>query len=55
MVAESSTLRSGKGVEKTYDTVRTVVPRLTEDRPPSPDIAKIARLIAEGAVAQTEN
>lgn len=48
-------LRSGDGVEQTYEIVRSVVPRLTEDRPPAPDIAAIAQLIrsdAFGAVWQ---
>jgi len=44
-------LRSGAGVEAVYEMVRSVVPRLTEDRPPAPDIAAIARLIREGAFA----
>ena len=43
------TLRSGRGVERTYKLVRSVVPRLTEDRPPAPDIAAIAQLIRQGA------
>jgi histidine ammonia-lyase len=42
-------LRSGAGVEKAYETVRRVVPRLKADRPPAPDIAAIARLIRSGA------
>jgi histidine ammonia-lyase len=42
-------LRSGKGVEQTYEIVRRIVSRLTEDRPPSPDIAGIANLIQQGA------
>ncbi|MCH8316847.1 MAG: histidine ammonia-lyase [Planctomycetes bacterium] len=42
-------LRSGEGVERTHDRVRSVVPRLTEDRPPAPDIAAIAQLIRDGA------
>jgi histidine ammonia-lyase len=41
-------LRSGAGVEATYERVRSVVPRLTEDRPPAPDIAAIADLIRAG-------
>lgn len=41
-------LKSGAGVERTHDLVRDVVPRLTEDRPPAPDIAAIERLIVEG-------
>ncbi|NDJ84427.1 MAG: histidine ammonia-lyase [Chloroflexi bacterium] len=41
-------LRSGAGVEKIHDQVRARVPRLTEDRPPQPDIQQIVRLIREG-------
>ena len=41
-------LKSGAGVEMAHDLVRTVVPRLTADRPPAPDIAAIARLITDG-------
>jgi histidine ammonia-lyase len=42
-------LRSGAGVERVYETVRQAVPRLTQDRPPAPDIAAIARQIRAGA------
>ncbi len=41
--------RSGAGVEGIYETIRAVVPKLTADRPPAPDIAAIAKLIADGA------
>jgi len=41
-------LKSGAGVERTHDLVRDVVPRLTEDRPPAPDIAAIELLIVDG-------
>lgn len=44
-------LRSGAGVERVYKTVRALVPRLTADRPPSPDIAAIAGLIRGGQFA----
>ena len=44
-------LQSGAGVERTHELVRSVVPRLTEDRPPAPDIAAIANLIKEGLFA----
>lgn len=47
-------LRSGAGVERAFTVVRSVVPRLTEDRPPSPDIAAIAQLIRSGAFAGSE-
>jgi len=42
-------LRSGDAVEKAHAAIRAHVPRLTEDRPPAPDIAVIERLIADGA------
>jgi len=42
-------LRSGAGVERVHDLVRHVVPRLTADRPPAPDIAAITSLIRSGA------
>ncbi len=42
-------LRSGTGVERAYEAVRTVVPKLDADRPPSPDIAAIGELIRAGA------
>ncbi len=41
-------LRSGAGVEAAHAAVRSAVPRLTADRPPAPDIAAIATLIASG-------
>jgi histidine ammonia-lyase len=42
-------LRSGDGVERTHELVRSRVPRLTQDRPPAPDIAKLVHLIKQGA------
>lgn len=44
-------LRSGAGVEDLHASVRRAVPRLVCDRPPSPDIALLSRLIREGAFA----
>lgn len=41
-------LKSGKGIEAGYALVRSVVPKLTADRPPAPDMAAIATLISEG-------
>jgi histidine ammonia-lyase len=38
-------LRSGAAVEAVVEAVRGVVPRLTADRPPAPDIASIVELI----------
>jgi histidine ammonia-lyase len=42
-------LRSGRGVEAAYGRLRERVPALTADRPPAPDIAALAALIADGA------
>jgi histidine ammonia-lyase len=42
-------LKSGLGVEDAYAKIRAVVPPLFSDRPPSPDIAAIATLIASDA------
>lgn len=41
-------LKSGMGVEMAHAIVREEVPPLDADRPPSPDIETITRLIAEG-------
>ncbi|MDP7029715.1 MAG: histidine ammonia-lyase [Phycisphaerales bacterium] len=41
-------LRSGVGVEQTHAAVRAVVPPLTGDRPPGPDIEAVAGLIQDG-------
>lgn len=41
-------LRSGQGVERAYDSVRSVVSRRTADRPPAPDIAALVGLIEQG-------
>jgi histidine ammonia-lyase len=42
-------LRSGPGVEKAHELVRSVVSRRTADRPPAPDILALEQLIAAGA------
>lgn len=42
-------LKSGGGVEKAHARIRQHVPRLTADRPPTPDIEKIVQLIRQGA------
>jgi histidine ammonia-lyase len=47
-------LRSGVGVERVYEIVRSVVPKLTADRPPSPDIERLAELIRHGAFDESE-
>ncbi len=44
-------LRSGQGVERAHALVRSAVPKLTADRPPSPDIEAIAGLIRAGGFA----
>ncbi|MFM9958835.1 MAG: histidine ammonia-lyase [Phycisphaerales bacterium] len=41
-------LKSGAGVEQALGVVREVVPRLTGDRPPAPDIEAVSRCIGEG-------
>lgn len=47
-------LRSGAGVEQAHALVRSVVPRLTADRPPAPDIAAIENLIRAGRFSGLE-
>lgn len=42
-------LRSGRGVERAHEIIRSKVRKLTADRPPAPDIAIIERLIQDGA------
>jgi histidine ammonia-lyase len=42
-------LRSGQGVERAHEVVRAAVARYTADRPPGPDIERIAARIADGA------
>jgi histidine ammonia-lyase len=42
------------GTTRVHDTVRLVCPPLVEDRPPGPDITKIAELIESGAFAWSE-
>jgi histidine ammonia-lyase len=44
-------LKSGKGVEAAYAKIRAIVPPLSNDRPPSPDIEAISSLIASGALS----
>ncbi|MCQ3932733.1 MAG: histidine ammonia-lyase [Chloroflexi bacterium] len=41
-------LKSGAGVERAHAHIRQQVPRLTEDRPPNPDIEKIVQMIRQG-------
>ena len=41
-------LRSGPGIERAFETVRSVVSRRTRDRPPAPDIEAIRGLIRAG-------
>lgn len=44
-------LRSTPAIERCHERIRSVVPRLTADRPPSPDIQAIRSLILQGALA----
>lgn len=41
-------LRSGEGVERAHDLVRSRAPCLTADRPPSPDLEAIAEMVQRG-------
>jgi histidine ammonia-lyase len=46
-------LRPGKGVERLWRALRGMVPgvpALAEDRPPGPDLERVARAVAEGAL-----
>ena len=46
-------LRSGRGVEALYESIRdqeSGVPKLGADRPPAPDLARLADRLAEGAL-----
>lgn len=43
-------LKSGAGVEAAYEAVRREVKPFTEDRTPSPDIAKVAAMIEAGLI-----
>ncbi len=38
----------GSGVTAAHDTIRATVPHLDEDRPPAPDIARVAELVHSG-------
>jgi histidine ammonia-lyase len=44
-------LRSGTLIEQAHQIIRRAVPRLAQDRPPSPDIESITALISSGAFA----
>lgn len=44
-------LKPGRGVARAYERVRSVVAEQTADRPPSNDLASIAGLIRDGALA----
>lgn len=48
-------LRSGAGIERVHDAVRSVVPALERDRPPAPDIAAMVGLIRSGAISRAVN
>jgi histidine ammonia-lyase len=43
-------LRPGQGVRRVYDRVRALVTPLTEDRPLTPDVERLARLLAAEAI-----
>ncbi len=44
-------LRSGDGVEVSHSRIRAVVPRLTADRSPTPDIHAISTMIKSGTIS----
>jgi histidine ammonia-lyase len=46
-----SPLRPGDGVARAHARLRSLVPHLSDDRPPSPDIAAVAELLAAGELA----
>jgi histidine ammonia-lyase len=41
-------LRSSKPIERAREMIRAIVPRLTDDRPPAPDIEALAAAIRRG-------
>jgi histidine ammonia-lyase len=41
-------LRSSAAIEQAHELIRTAVPRLTEDRPPSADIEALAKAVRQG-------
>ena len=41
-------LKPGRGVLKAYEQVRALVPALTDDRPPAPDIERLAQAVLAG-------
>jgi histidine ammonia-lyase len=43
-------LKSSPILQRVHDRVRRVVPTLTDDRPPSPDIERISGMIADGSL-----
>lgn len=51
---EQRSAEPGAGTSAVRDLVRTVCPPLTVDRPPGPDITKIANLIESGAFTHIE-
>ncbi|HSM39051.1 MAG TPA: histidine ammonia-lyase [Candidatus Limnocylindrales bacterium] len=44
-------LRPGGGVARAHERVRSLVPHVTEERPPAPDIAAVAELLRAGELA----
>ena len=51
---EQRPLNPAPGTSRIHDTVRSVCPPLVDDRPPGPDIMKIAELIESGAFTDIE-
>jgi histidine ammonia-lyase len=47
-------LRPGRGVRAAYEAVRALVPTLDADRPPAPDIARLAAALRAGVLEELE-
>jgi histidine ammonia-lyase len=47
-------LRPGRGVRAAYEAVRALVPTLDADRPPAPDIARLATALRAGLLEELE-
>jgi histidine ammonia-lyase len=45
-------LQTGAGAKRAYDAVRTISPKVIEDRPLSPDINAVYNLIARGTISE---
>jgi histidine ammonia-lyase len=48
----ASTSGFGKGTKAAYETIRKVIPKITNDRPLSPDIEKVWNLIEKNVIVE---